>query len=802
MYSSSNFIAPYLTTSKTVRILYPNGKVSFTIIICNYQKSSVSGSTLNIVLEDSTKEYKLQFPSPGEAMVALVTLKQAIDTLKPNCASGSGGGSSRRFGIEDAVGVQNRAIDMEGYGFAMTDANTISLQTTNSGLSSTNISTLTIDEGEISLNVTNGVSSTKLLLEPNAVTLNMGSYVQQFSNANGFIVMSVNGVVANSSGNVTIPTGTSLNGTGFVVMDGTNVSYDNTVYYPASNPAGYLTSTDVDLQSVTDNGYVTTNPLVSASGMSVKTASNQVLVAMLPDGTSTNGNLVLYTTASGDNTKFTRSTIVRTATSSTYTYTYPKASGAFAMSVNGTPADDFGDIVVDIAGSQNLQSVLDHGSDATNSVITLSDGSSITVDGEVWAQTDLKTPKLIMEIQGADPGDVAWLQNDGGTWIFSAGNTGFTIPPVFQIDYQGKGIRGTYHNPIGPVNSTWAIRTDNITAAGNTIFQLPTTAGVLPISVNGQTANTAGQITIPVGTGTVTSVSGTTNRITVTSGTTTPVIDIAATYVGQTSITTLGTIGTGTWQGTAIADAYISSASTWNAKQNQLNGTGFVKASGTTISYDNSTYLTANQLITLSGEASGSGTTAITVTLSNAAVIGKVLTGYTSGAGTISATDTILQAIQKLNGNITSVSSGAVTSVSGTTNRITSTGGQTPVIDISASYVGQTSITTLGTIGTGTWQGTAIADAYISSASTWNGKQNQLNGTGFVKASGTTISYDNSTYYLASNPNGYITAGSLTPKATTDEIDELVSLNYVSPEDLGASFYALSSVLFNYLNVN
>ncbi len=30
-----------------------------------------------------------------------------------------------------------------------------------------------------------------------------------------------------------------------------------------------------------------------------------------------------------------------------------------------------------------------------------------------------------------------------------------------------------------------------------------------------------------------------------------------------------------------------------------------------------------------------------------------------------------------------------------------------------------------------------------------------LNGTGFVKASGTTITYDNSTYYLASNPSGY-----------------------------------------------
>jgi hypothetical protein len=54
----------------------------------------------------------------------------------------------------------------------------------------------------------------------------------------------------------------------------------------------------------------------------------------------------------------------------------------------------------------------------------------------------------------------------------------------------------------------------------------------------------------------------------------------------------------------------------------------------------------------------------------------------------------------------------SVTSVSGTLNRITSTGGTTPVIDISASYVGQSSITTLGTIGTGTWQGTVIGSTY------------------------------------------------------------------------------------------
>ncbi len=46
---------------------------------------------------------------------------------------------------------------------------------------------------------------------------------------------------------------------------------------------------------------------------------------------------------------------------------------------------------------------------------------------------------------------------------------------------------------------------------------------------------------------------GTTNRITVTGN----VIDIAATYLGQTSITTLGTITTGVWNGTALTNTYM-----------------------------------------------------------------------------------------------------------------------------------------------------------------------------------------------------------------------------------------------------
>lgn len=54
--------------------------------------------------------------------------------------------------------------------------------------------------------------------------------------------------------------------------------------------------------------------------------------------------------------------------------------------------------------------------------------------------------------------------------------------------------------------------------------------------------------------------------------------------------------------------------------QAALTGTGFVKSTAGTISYDTATYLTANQSITLSGVVTGTGTTAITTSLASSVV--------------------------------------------------------------------------------------------------------------------------------------------------------------------------------------
>jgi hypothetical protein len=135
---------------------------------------------------------------------------------------------------------------------------------------------------------------------------------------------------------------------------------------------------------------------------------------------------------------------------------------------------------------------------------------------------------------------------------------------------------------------------------------------------------------------------------------------------------------------TTSVNGYLSSTdwTTFNNKQAALNGTGFVKITGTTISYDNSTYLTSNQSITLSGAVTGSGSTAIVTTLANSIV----------GIANLSATGTP-SASSYLRGDntwATVAGSGTVTSVAALTLGTTGTdvsssvanGTTTPVITL------------------------------------------------------------------------------------------------------------------------
>lgn len=247
--------------------------------------------------------------------------------------------------------------------------------------------------------------------------------------------------------------------------------------------------------------------------------------------------------------------------------------------------------------------------------------------------------------------------------------------------------------------------------------------------------------------GTVTSVSGTVNRITSTGGAT-PVIDISASYVGQASITTLGTITTGVWNGTdiAVSEGGTGSSTAAGARTNLGVAIGSdVQAFDATLTalaaYNTNGILTqtaadtfvgrtmtgtANELTVTNGDGvSGNPTFSLPAaltftgkTVTGGTIAGMTGTTFTHSTGSIGTA--VTGVTQSPGDNSTKIATtayvdatggGTVTSVTGTASRITSTGGATPVIDISASYVGQASITTLGTITTGTWTGTAIAVA-------------------------------------------------------------------------------------------
>ena len=110
-------------------------------------------------------------------------------------------------------------------------------------------------------------------------------------------------------------------------------------------------------------------------------------------------------------------------------------------------------------------------------------------------------------------------------------------------------------------------------------------------------------------------------------------------------------------------------------------------------------------------------------------------------------------------GDITRVNITAGTGLSGTQD--TTTGDHTQTLSVDAS---QTQITAIGTIATGTWQATAIADGYISSAATWNAKiANVLDDTtpqlgGDLDVNGKTVKYqfnmtnDNTDHYVFTDP--------------------------------------------------
>ena len=259
---------------------------------------------------------------------------------------------------------------------------------------------------------------------------------------------------------------------------------------------------------------------------------------------------------------------------------------------------------------------------------------------------------------------------------------------------------------------------------------------------------TSSDITVTGGTGAVVGTGSTLTLATVNTnvgayGTSTSVPTITVngkglvTAASQTAIPTASSSVTG----------LLTSAnwSTFNDKQNQLNGTGFVKASGTTITYDNSTYLTTIEGIAAGGELSG---TYASPSLVNSAVTGKILTGVNVTGGSISATDSILTAFGKVQNQINGLIGGSI--YKGTWNASTNTPTLASGVGTAGNYYIVSVAGTTNLDGITDWQ---VGDWAIFQGSVWQKVDNtdavvSVNGfTGAVSLTTSNINEGTNLYY-------------------------------------------------------
>ena len=401
--------------------------------------------------------------------------------------------------------------------------------------------------------------------------------------------------------------GTVLNGNGFVKASGTSVTYDNNSYYLSSNPNNYITG-------------ITSSNVTSALGFT----------PLATNGSASNltgfPTLNQSTTGTASNITATSNTSLNSLSNLTTIGTLVAGSVPYSLLSGTIPTWN--------------QSTTGSASNITaTSNTTLTSLSNLTTIGTLIAGS---IPYSLLS--GTVP---TWNQNTTGT---ASSFTGSLVGDV-------TGTQGA--TAIAATTVTSKLITGFVSGAGT----VSATDSIL-IALNKLAGNDANKQTLSTNLTSLAGLSYVSGSFVKLTGTNTFTLDTntylasggalgtpASGTLTNCTFPTLNQSTTGTASNiTATSNSTLTTISTLTGIGTLVTGSvPYTLLSGTVPTWNQNTTGSASSFTgSLVGDVTGTqGATAIAATT----VTGKLLTNYVSGAGTVASTDTILQAINKLNGN-------------------------------------------------------------------------------------------------------------------------------------------------------